>query len=304
MAASHVRRPRRPGGRGPDALQRHRGGPRRLGVPPDGAARRREDLDGADARPGAQLRQGPDRPALRRVRLLPRDPGARRLARRPRDGRRLEPQDRARPRAHRDRPLRAAARPLPHRDHRRSPHAHQRGLQRAAEDARGAAAAHAVHPRLDRAPQDPARRSSRAASASRSGRSRSRRSRRSSRRSRRRRRSRPRPGALRLLAGAAEGSLRDALSLLDQAATLSGGTVDEARCAEILALVDPGLLEGMYSAIAGGDRAAAIAHLGPPRRGRRGPAPRPQGARRRFCAGCFSPRPARRRTCRTRTGSA
>ncbi len=66
-------------------------------------------------------------------------------------------------------------------------------------------------------------------------------------------------GALALIAGAAEGSLRDALSLLDQAATLSGGAVDEARCAEILALVDRGLLEGMYSAIAAGDRAAAIA---------------------------------------------
>ena len=69
------------------------------------------------------------------------------------------------------------------------------------------------------------------------------------------------PGALRLLAGAAEGSLRDALSLLDQAATLAGGTVDEARCAEILALVDRDVLEGMYSAVAGGDRAAAIAAL-------------------------------------------
>jgi DNA polymerase-3 subunit gamma/tau len=69
------------------------------------------------------------------------------------------------------------------------------------------------------------------------------------------------PGALRLLAGAAEGSLRDALSLLDQAATLAGGTVDEARCAEILALVDSDLLEGMYSAVAGGDRGAAISNL-------------------------------------------
>jgi DNA polymerase-3 subunit gamma/tau len=69
------------------------------------------------------------------------------------------------------------------------------------------------------------------------------------------------PGALRLLASAAEGSLRDGLSLLDQAATIAGGTVDEARCAEILALVDRELLEGMYSAVAGGDRAAAIAHL-------------------------------------------
>ena len=69
------------------------------------------------------------------------------------------------------------------------------------------------------------------------------------------------PGALRLLAGAAEGSMRDALSLLDQAATLAAGRVDEARCAEILALVDSTLLEAMYSAVAGGDRAAAIASL-------------------------------------------
>ena len=44
------------------------------------------------------------------------------------------------------------------------------------------------------------------------------------------------PEALGLLAAAAEGSLRDGLSLLDQAATLSGGSVDEAGCAEILAL--------------------------------------------------------------------
>ena len=70
------------------------------------------------------------------------------------------------------------------------------------------------------------------------------------------------PGAVRLLSTAAEGSLRDGLSLLDQAATIAGGAVDEARCAEILALVDRELLEGMYSAVTAGDRAAAIAHLG------------------------------------------
>lgn len=67
--------------------------------------------------------------------------------------------------------------------------------------------------------------------------------------------------ALDLLATAAEGSLRDALSLLDQAATLSDGTVDEQQCAEILALVDRELLEGLYSAVASGDRAAAISTL-------------------------------------------
>jgi DNA polymerase-3 subunit gamma/tau len=69
------------------------------------------------------------------------------------------------------------------------------------------------------------------------------------------------PGALRLLAEAAEGSLRDGLSLLDQSATLSGGAVDEEGCAEILALTDPKLLEGVFSAVASGDRPAAIATL-------------------------------------------
>jgi len=69
------------------------------------------------------------------------------------------------------------------------------------------------------------------------------------------------PGALRILASASEGSLRDALSLLDQAATLSEGAVDETRCAEILALVDRPLLESLYSAAATGDRAAAVGGL-------------------------------------------
>jgi DNA polymerase-3 subunit gamma/tau len=70
------------------------------------------------------------------------------------------------------------------------------------------------------------------------------------------------PGALGMLASAAEGSLRDGLSLLDQAATLSGGAVDEAGCAEILAFVDRELLEGVFSAAASGDRGAAVSTLG------------------------------------------
>jgi DNA polymerase-3 subunit gamma/tau len=69
------------------------------------------------------------------------------------------------------------------------------------------------------------------------------------------------PGARALLAAAAEGSLRDGLSLLDQAATLSGGSIDEAGCQEILALVDRELLESVYSAVASGDRGAAVATL-------------------------------------------
>jgi DNA polymerase-3 subunit gamma/tau len=69
------------------------------------------------------------------------------------------------------------------------------------------------------------------------------------------------PGALALLAAAAEGSLRDALSLLEQAATLSGGVVEEEGCGQILALVDRELLEGVYSAVASGDRGSAMAAL-------------------------------------------
>ncbi|HTO87910.1 MAG TPA: DNA polymerase III subunit gamma/tau [Thermoanaerobaculia bacterium] len=69
------------------------------------------------------------------------------------------------------------------------------------------------------------------------------------------------PEALRILSTAAEGSLRDGLSMLDQAATLSAGVVDESRCAEILALVDRELLAALYSAIASGDRGAAVSAL-------------------------------------------
>jgi DNA polymerase III subunit gamma/tau len=69
------------------------------------------------------------------------------------------------------------------------------------------------------------------------------------------------PGALAMLAAAAEGSLRDGLSLLDQAATLSGGSIDETGCQEILALVDRELLESIFSAVASGDRGAAVATL-------------------------------------------
>ena len=70
------------------------------------------------------------------------------------------------------------------------------------------------------------------------------------------------PGALAMLSNAADGSLRDGLSLLDQAATLAaGGEINEAECMEILALVDSEQLEALYSAIASGDRGAAIATL-------------------------------------------
>ena len=66
-------------------------------------------------------------------------------------------------------------------------------------------------------------------------------------------------GAAAQIARAADGSLRDALSLLEQAATLSGGKVDEQRCAEIFAFVDRAMLEGLYASAVSGDRAELLA---------------------------------------------
>ena len=68
-------------------------------------------------------------------------------------------------------------------------------------------------------------------------------------------------GALAAIARAADGSLRDALSLLDQAGTLSGGIIDEQRCAEIFAFVDRSTLEALFGAIVAGDRAAVVGIL-------------------------------------------
>jgi DNA polymerase-3 subunit gamma/tau len=69
-------------------------------------------------------------------------------------------------------------------------------------------------------------------------------------------------GAATQIARAADGSLRDALSLLEQAATLSGGKVDESRCAEIFAFVDRAMLEGLYASAVSGDRAELLAAVG------------------------------------------
>jgi DNA polymerase-3 subunit gamma/tau len=68
-------------------------------------------------------------------------------------------------------------------------------------------------------------------------------------------------GALAAIARASDGSLRDALSLLDQAGTLAGGSIDEQRCAEIFAFVDRSTLEALFGAIVAGDRAAVVGIL-------------------------------------------
>ena len=78
---------------------------------------------------------------------------ARRRPRRHRDRRRLQPRRPGSPRPHRQR--RPLARPLPLQDlhHRRSAHAHARGVQRPAQDHGGAAGPRQVHPVHHRAAQ-------------------------------------------------------------------------------------------------------------------------------------------------------
>jgi DNA polymerase-3 subunit gamma/tau len=65
-------------------------------------------------------------------------------------------------------------------------------------------------------------------------------------------------GALALLARAAAGSMRDALSLLDQAIGHGGGAVTAASAAEMLGAIDQGHLVRLIEAIAADDAAAAV----------------------------------------------
>ncbi len=75
------------------------------------------------------------------------------LPRRARDRRRLQQRRRAGARSARQRPLHAGQGPLQDLHHRRGAHALGRGVQRAAQDAGGAARAREVHLRHDRGPQ-------------------------------------------------------------------------------------------------------------------------------------------------------
>jgi DNA polymerase-3 subunit gamma/tau len=65
--------------------------------------------------------------------------------------------------------------------------------------------------------------------------------------------------ALTLIARAAQGSLRDALSLLDQAIAHGGGKVEEASTRAMLGAVDQSYLYRILKAVAGADGAALIA---------------------------------------------
>jgi DNA polymerase-3 subunit gamma/tau len=66
------------------------------------------------------------------------------------------------------------------------------------------------------------------------------------------------PGALGLIARAADGSVRDGLSLLDQAIALANGTVDEAMVRDMLGIADRGLIFDMFETVLRGDAAGAL----------------------------------------------
>ncbi len=66
-------------------------------------------------------------------------------------------------------------------------------------------------------------------------------------------------GALRLLARAARGSMRDALSLTDQAIAFGSGTLSEAGVRQMLGAVDRGHVVRLLEALAAGDGVALLA---------------------------------------------
>jgi len=69
------------------------------------------------------------------------------------------------------------------------------------------------------------------------------------------------PAAFALIARAAEGSVRDALSLLDQAIAHAAGTVRAEDVRQMLGLADRGRLIELFEALMRGDIAAALAEL-------------------------------------------
>ena len=70
------------------------------------------------------------------------------------------------------------------------------------------------------------------------------------------------PEALRLIATAADGSVRDGLSLLDQAIAHGGGVVDAAQVRDMLGLADRGLVFELFDQTMRGDAPAALKTLG------------------------------------------
>ena len=69
------------------------------------------------------------------------------------------------------------------------------------------------------------------------------------------------PAALALIARAADGSVRDGLSLLDQAIALAGGQVVESAVRDMLGVADRGYVFDLLESVLRGDAAVALAQL-------------------------------------------
>ena len=153
VIARVVRRGRRPGARRPHALERDRARPRPPRLPVRRLAGDRQDLDGEDPRPLAQLRQRADAEPCGECESCVVD-RRRHLDGRDRDGRRLEPlASTTSASCASGSATRRRAGQLEGLHPRRGPHAHPRGLERVPEDARGAASEHRLRARHDRGSQ-------------------------------------------------------------------------------------------------------------------------------------------------------
>src|SRR5690242_19814132 len=69
------------------------------------------------------------------------------------------------------------------------------------------------------------------------------------------------PAALALIARAADGSVRDGLSLLDQAIALAAGRIEEAAVREMLGVADHGLVIDLFETVLKGDTKRALAQM-------------------------------------------
>jgi DNA polymerase-3 subunit gamma/tau len=69
------------------------------------------------------------------------------------------------------------------------------------------------------------------------------------------------PAALALIARAADGSVRDGLSLLDQAIARSTERIEEAAVRDMLGVADRGLVFDLLESVLRGDASAALAHM-------------------------------------------
>src|SRR3984885_1207265 len=69
------------------------------------------------------------------------------------------------------------------------------------------------------------------------------------------------PAAIALIARAADGSVRDGLSLLDQAIALGGGTIAEAQVRDMLGIADRGLVFDLLEAALRGDAGDALKRI-------------------------------------------